>query len=139
MFLTGYSAPLKIGNKFYCDHCKTAVSKSTFYEHRGLYVSPCSKNNSNSGSLEDGTEGVSISESNSEEPDPEPLSFVPEMEEEDLQFFENVDAEIDETMLSESSSSIHPVVGQLDEEAHSSAGEEHEEVITVAINCLSVH
>ena len=82
----------KVAGKYYCGHCKKAVSKSTFYEHRALYGSKELEENSSDCAFHIPANSVELEWSTSSGCDECPkeednLNGDLGLEEEDLAFF----------------------------------------------------
>ena len=88
----------RIGDKFYCNHCKKTVSKSTFYEHQTLY-----------GDIACGFSGQNVELELDMDSDSEIEGALPYWDDEDRHFFSEGDSsgddnDVDDEMLPEESS-----------------------------------
>lgn len=75
----------RIGDRFYCNHCKETVSKSTFYEHQTLY-----------GDSACGFSGENVEVELDEDSDSENEGTIPCWDDEDRQFFSEGDSSDDD-------------------------------------------
>lgn len=88
----------RIGDKFYCNHCKKTVSKSTFYENQTLY-----------GDIACGFSSQNVELELDMDSDSENEGALPCWDDEDRQFFSEGDSsggenDVDDEMLPEVSS-----------------------------------
>ena len=88
----------RIGDKFYCNHCKNSVSKSTFYENQTLY-----------GDIACGFSSQNVELELDMDSDSENEGALPCWDDEDRQFFSEGDSsggenDVDDEMLPEESS-----------------------------------